>query len=54
MWTASIKNQLLAYNGSVQSIAEIPDNLKSIYKTIWEVSQKTIINLAVGRSPFID
>ena len=54
LWTPTIKNQLLAFSGSVQSIAEIPDDVKNLYKTVWEISQKAIINLAVGRSPFID
>jgi len=44
----------MANNGSVQNIKEIPDEIKAIYKTVWEISQKTIINMATRRSPFID
>ncbi|EWS74832.1 ribonucleoside-diphosphate reductase, alpha subunit (macronuclear) [Tetrahymena thermophila SB210] len=54
LWNPSIKNQLLAFNGSVSQVPDIPDDIKQLYKTVWEVSQKAIINLAVGRSPFID
>jgi len=44
----------MALNGSVQAIKEIPDDLKRVYKTVWEIPQKVIINLAVNRAPFID
>jgi len=37
-----------------KKIKEIPDNLKKLYKTVWEISQKSIINLAISRAPFID
>jgi len=53
LWTSEIKNQLIAFNGSVQSIAAIPKDLKELYKTVWEIPQKTLINLAIGRGPYI-
>jgi len=53
LWTTSIKNQIVAANGSVQNIRAIPDKLKEIYKTVWEIKQKRIIDLAVGRGPYI-
>jgi ribonucleoside-diphosphate reductase alpha chain len=53
LWTSDIKNQLVAYNGSVQQIAAIPPVLKELYKTIWEIPQKTLMNLAIGRGPYI-
>ena len=37
----------------MQGIKEIPDNLKEIYKTVWEIKQKRMIDLAVGRGPYI-
>lgn len=46
LWNSSTKNQLLAFNGSVQNIKDIPDDIKRLYKTVWEISQKTLINLA--------
>jgi ribonucleoside-diphosphate reductase alpha subunit len=54
LWNSSVKTQIIANNGSIQKIKEIPDNLKKLYKTVWEISQKKIIDLAVGRAPFID
>lgn len=54
LWNNVITNKLLQHNGSVQSIEEIPQDLKDLYKTVWEISQKAIINLAVARAPFID
>jgi ribonucleotide reductase alpha subunit len=50
-----MKNTLIAHNGSIQNVAGIPDDLKRIYKTVWEISQKTIIDLSADRVrlPFI-
>lgn len=53
LWNDSVKNKLIAANGSVQKIEEIPDNLKELYKTAWEISQKTIIDMAADRGAFI-
>jgi ribonucleoside-diphosphate reductase subunit M1 len=49
-----VRNKLIAANGSVQGITEIPEEGREIFKTVWEISQKEILNLALGRSPFID
>lgn len=54
MWNKNIVDKIIENNGSIQNIDEIPDNLKSVYKTVWEISQKVIIDLAADRSPFID
>ena len=54
LWTHDIKNKIIANNGSVQGIHEIPADLKLLYKTVWEIPQKTLIDMAVTRSPFID
>lgn len=54
LWNDSVKNQILENNGSVQDIPEIPDDIKSIYKTVWEIKQKVILTLAKDRGPFID
>lgn len=53
LWNSTMKNRLIAENGSVQSIPEIPDHIKSLYKTVWEIKQKTIINMAADRGAFI-
>ncbi len=53
LWDEGMKNKLIAHNGSVQSIPEIPDNLKELYKTAWEISQKSIIEMAADRGAYI-
>lgn len=53
LWNEELKNKLIAANGSVQNIAEIPDNLKALYKTAWELSQKAIIEMAADRGAYI-
>jgi len=53
IWDDSLRNKLMAENGSVQNIAEIPENLKELYKTAWEISQKAIIDMAADRGAYI-
>ncbi|MDC3337646.1 ribonucleoside-diphosphate reductase subunit alpha [Flavobacteriales bacterium] len=53
IWNDELKNKLMASNGSVQNIDEIPDNIKALYKTAWELSQKTIIEMAADRGAYI-
>ena len=54
LWNDSLKNQLMGANGSIQNIKEIPDNIKELYKTAWEISQKTILDMAADRGAYID
>lgn len=54
IWSESIKNKIIAANGSVQNVPEIPVNLKEIFKTVWEVKQKDVIDMAADRGAFID
>lgn len=53
LWDESMKQMLMASNGSVQDIPGIPDDLKALYKTVWEISQKAIIDMAADRGAFI-
>lgn len=53
IWTDDLRQKLMAANGSVQNIPEIPDNLKELYRTAWEISQKAIIDMAADRGAFI-
>jgi ribonucleotide reductase alpha subunit len=53
MWTAETRNQLVADQGSVQKLKNLPQEYKNIYKTIWEISQKQLIKLARARAPYI-
>ena len=48
-----MKNRIIANNGSVQAIPEIPADVKAIYKTVWEISQKKVLDLAADRGAFI-
>merc|ERR1712012_287715 len=54
LWDDDMKNQMIANNGSIQHIEGIPDDLKALYKTVWEISQKTILKMAADRGAFID
>ncbi|KAK7468937.1 ribonucleotide-diphosphate reductase subunit rnr1 [Stygiomarasmius scandens] len=53
LWDDNMKNMLIAHNGSVQNIPGIPDDVKAIYKTVWEISQKKVLDLAADRGAFI-
>ncbi len=53
LWSDDMKHKLMAANGSVQGIDEIPLHIKELYKTVWEISQKVIIDLAADRGAFI-
>ncbi|KAJ7851639.1 ribonucleotide reductase alpha subunit [Mycena olivaceomarginata] len=53
LWDENMKNILIAHRGSVQNIPTIPDDVKAIYKTVWEISQKRILELAADRGAFI-
>lgn len=53
LWNERMKNQLMANNGSIQDIDAIPDELKELYKTAWEIRQKAIIDMAADRGAFI-
>jgi len=54
LWTDDIRNQIIAHNGSVQNIPEIPDDLKALYKTCWELKMRSLIDMAADRGAFID
>lgn len=54
LWNDSIRQQIKEENGSIQKIADIPLSIRNLYKTVWEISQKSLINVAAARAPFID
>lgn len=54
IWNDNLKNKIIAANGSVQDIPEIPQNVKDLYKTVWEIKQRTIIDMAADRGAYID
>ena len=53
-WTETIKTQIIAANGSIQKIKDIPKCIKEKYKVVWEIPMKHLINMAAARAPFID
>jgi ribonucleoside-diphosphate reductase alpha subunit len=53
LWSETMRQKLIAANGSIQSIPEIPQNIKDIYRTVWEISQKSIIDMSADRGAYI-
>ncbi|MFM7023885.1 MAG: ribonucleoside-diphosphate reductase subunit alpha [Flavobacteriales bacterium] len=54
LWNDELKNELIASNGSVLGIDAIPDNIKELYRTVWEMKMKDIIDMAADRGAYID
>lgn len=54
LWNAEIRNSVIAHGGSIQNIPEIPSHIKAVYKTVWEISQKKLIDMAADRGAYID
>ena len=54
LWTNDVKNKIVANGGSVQMISEIPQDIKLLYKDVWEISQKTLLELSAIRNKFVD
>ncbi len=54
LWSDELKKKLIMENGSVQNIPEVPVDVKEVYKTVWEMSQKRILTMAANRSIYID
>jgi ribonucleoside-diphosphate reductase alpha chain len=53
LWTDDVKNKIISANGSVQRIDEIPAGLKELYKTVWEIKQRILIDMAADRGAYI-
>merc|ERR1712183_809299 len=53
LWTEDLRMQLIAHNGSVQNL-DIPGDLRELYKTVWEVKQKNVLDMAADRGAYID
>ncbi|KAI8014802.1 Ribonucleoside-diphosphate reductase large subunit [Camellia lanceoleosa] len=54
LWSSALKNKIIYENGSVSNIPEIPEELKAIYKTVWEIKQKTLVDMAIDHGYYID
>jgi ribonucleoside-diphosphate reductase alpha chain len=53
LWSPAIKDLIVANNGSVQGLAEIPADVQALFKTVWEIKQKVLIDMAADRGAFI-
>jgi len=53
LWTTDVKNALVGFNGQLDKISAIPEHIKELYKTVWEIPQRILIDLAAGRGPYI-
>jgi ribonucleoside-diphosphate reductase alpha chain len=53
LWNEDIKEQIMVANGSIQDIEEIPQDMRDLYKTVWEISMKSVIDMAADRGAFI-
>lgn len=53
LWTPSVRNRIIADGGSVQNVPEIPKHMRNVYKTVWEISQRVILDMAADRGAFI-
>jgi ribonucleoside-diphosphate reductase alpha chain len=53
LWNDDLKNEIMLANGSIQDIPEIPQNLKELYKTVWEIKQRNIIDMSADRGAYI-
>ncbi|MAF77162.1 MAG: ribonucleoside-diphosphate reductase subunit alpha [Halobacteriovoraceae bacterium] len=54
LWDDEMRNEIIASNGSIQGIERIPEDLKALYKTVWEISQRSVIDHAAARGAYID
>lgn len=54
LWSDNMKNRIIADGGSIQNVPNIPADLKALYKTVWEIPQRTIVQMAADRGAFID
>jgi ribonucleoside-diphosphate reductase alpha chain len=53
LWNAAIRSKIIESEGSIQNIQEIPEEVRNVYKTVWEISQKNLIEMAAARGAFI-
>ena len=52
-WTERVRNKIIAEGGSVQNVSELPKEIRDVYKTVWEIPQRTILDMAADRGAFI-
>jgi ribonucleotide reductase alpha subunit len=53
LWSVALKDAIVANNGSVQGLREVPEDIQALFKTVWEIKQKTLVDMAAERGPYI-
>jgi ribonucleoside-diphosphate reductase alpha subunit len=53
LWTESVRNRIIADNGSIQGVMEIPKTIRDVYRTVWEIPQKSVLEMSADRGPYI-
>lgn len=53
LWNEDVRNRIIADNGSIQNVKSIPESIREVYKTVWEIPQRSILDMAADRAPFI-
>ena len=53
LWNVDMKNNIISHSGSIQKIDTIPEHIRSLYKTVWEIKQKVLIDQAIDRGPYV-
>jgi ribonucleotide reductase alpha subunit len=53
LWSDALKDRIIGNNGSVQGLAEVPEDIQRVFKTVWEIKQKTLIDMAADRGPYV-
>lgn len=54
LWNRALVEKLMAENGSVQNLSELPSSVRDVFKTVWEIPQRTLLDMAAARGPFVD
>jgi ribonucleotide reductase alpha subunit len=53
LWNEDVRNRIIADNGSIQNVKSIPESIREVYKTVWEIPQRSILDMAAERAPYI-
>ncbi|GAX11074.1 ribonucleoside-diphosphate reductase subunit M1 [Fistulifera solaris] len=53
LWNEDVRNRIIADNGSIQNVKSIPESIRDVYKTVWEIPQRSILDMAAERAPYI-
>ncbi|KAI5183562.1 ribonucleoside-diphosphate reductase subunit M1, partial [Pancytospora epiphaga] len=54
LWSEEMRHLIIEYDGSIQNIPLIPQHIKDLYKTVWEIKMRSVVDMAIDRQPYID